>query len=511
MLPSFLVALSILLRNDFAAAEPPIVSLSYGTFQGLTEGNLTKFLGVPFGQAYVQPALISSMIRVEVFTLHSGRFEVPRAPGQLQGVQNATTLGPACPQQALSLLPVPFVPGKYPISEACLMLDILSPTTLNSNSNAPVFVWIFGGGFEVGNSRDIDVSPVVERSIDTDEPVIVVTPNYRVSAFGFLAGKEVDAAGITNLGIRDQIFALRWVQKHIAAFGGDPDRVVVGGPSAGAISTSLLLLSNKQNSNALFRGAFMESGAPWTLPSVADSDLQSTYDSLVIANNCSAASDSLECLRRIPFESIMATVNRTLDIFSYRSLSLFWTPYIDGDVISRDPLVSVSQGLYATIPLMIGNADDEGTSFSFSNQNITYVHPVVAGKFPESAQERMQTQIGHLYPEDPTQGSPFGTGTAYQLTPEYKWLAAFQGDFAFVGPRRSFLEKASVTQDAWSWLSKREKDTPFGAFHGSDVALWFPNNTTGETFAVDALSKYFAHHQLNQVNKNSMKSTSSIH
>jgi hypothetical protein len=60
-------------------------------------------------------------------------------------------------------------------------------------------------------------------------------------------------------------------------------------------------------------------------------------------------------------------------------------------------------------------------------------------------------------------------------------------------------------------VSKRGKDTPFGAFHGSDVALWFPNNTTGETFAVDALSKYFAHHQLNQVNKNSMKSTSSIH
>ncbi|KAJ7789598.1 Alpha/Beta hydrolase protein [Mycena olivaceomarginata] len=161
MLPSFLVALSILLHNDFAAAGSPIVSLSYGTFQGLTEGTLTKFLGVPFGQA--------------------GRFEVPRAPGQLRGVQNATTFGPACPQQALSPLPVPFVPGQYPISEDCLTLDILSPTALNSNSKAPVFVWIFGGGFEVGNSRDIDVSSVVERSIDTDEPVIVVTPNYRVS------------------------------------------------------------------------------------------------------------------------------------------------------------------------------------------------------------------------------------------------------------------------------------------------------------------------------------------
>jgi hypothetical protein len=68
MLPSFLVALSILLHNDFAAAGSPIVSLSYGTFQGLTEGTLTKFLGVPFGQAYVQPALTSSVIRVEVFT-----------------------------------------------------------------------------------------------------------------------------------------------------------------------------------------------------------------------------------------------------------------------------------------------------------------------------------------------------------------------------------------------------------------------------------------------------------
>ncbi|KAJ6588604.1 hypothetical protein B0H19DRAFT_923643, partial [Mycena capillaripes] len=105
--------------------------------------------------------------------------------------------------------------------------------------------------------------------------------------------------------------------KYISAFGGDPDRVVInfvysGGLSAGAISTGVLL-SNKQSSNALFRGAFLVNRSPITLPSIADG--QSTYDGLVAANNCSTSSDTLDCLRRVLLDSFMFTVNQTRNLF----------------------------------------------------------------------------------------------------------------------------------------------------------------------------------------------------
>ncbi|KAJ7719241.1 sterol esterase [Mycena maculata] len=373
----------------------PTVSLPYGIFQGLNDGGLTKFLGVPFAQA--------------------GRFETPSTPKVLYGVQNATEFGPACPQQKLSTLSLQvFTVTIYPsISEDCLSINVFRPIASNSSSKLPVFVaqiHVSRGGFEEGNSRDVDISPVVERSIETGEPVMVVTPNYRVNAFGFLGGQEVTSAGI---------FALQWVQQHIAAFGGDPDRVVIGGQSAGAISVAFLLLNNRQNSNSLFRGAFMQAGSPLTSHPIAEG--QSDYDGLVAANNCTGSTDTLNCLRHVPLDA-------------------FW----------------------GTVPFMTGDCDDEGTYL------------------PAASTDQM-ARIGSLYPDDPTQGSPFDTGTANQLTPEYKRIAAFLGDWVFMAPRRFFLEHASRRQDTWSWM--------FGASHTSATPIWFPASGS-DTTAVDALVNF---------------------
>ncbi|KAJ7630257.1 Alpha/Beta hydrolase protein [Roridomyces roridus] len=472
--------LSLLVCTDAS----PIVSLSYGTFQGFNTGNLTAFLGVPFGQA--------------------GRFEVPRAPGILHGVQNATNFGPTCPQQSSSLS----IPAgvQFPdigngetlpdtpvvISEDCLTLDVYKPATASAKSKLPVFVWIYGGGFEDGNSRNTNLDPIVERSISTGSPVVVVAINYRLTAFGFLAGKEVAAAGATNLGTRDQIFALQWVQKNIAAFGGDPTRVVVGGVSAGAISTAILLLDNKPASNTLFHGAFMESGSPATTPSVADG--QADFDGLVAANGCSHARDTLDCLRRVPFASLMATINNTPNLFSFQSLNIVWRPRVDGDVIVKDPLISVQEGLYSRMPFLTGDSDDEGTIFTVPLLNITtdaeFLNFVHSNYLPTATQGQI-AQVARLYPADPAQGSPFGTGTADQLSPQYKRLAAFQGDLVFVAPRRSFLEHASTRQNTWSWLNRRFKtSSEFGSFHASDETIWFPTEPNPDFTALDALVNF---------------------
>ncbi|KAJ7223905.1 Alpha/Beta hydrolase protein [Mycena haematopus] len=335
-----------------ASGEAPTVTLNYGVFQGVVDGNLSTFLGVPFAK----PAYDRSFLHWTYF---------------LSADIVATVFGPACPQQAEApQFPVPPLTNEGQVSEDCLKLNVFAPRSANLSSSLPVLVWIYGGAFEIGNSPDTEVRPVVERSIATGEPVIIATPNYRLSAFGFLAGKEVGEAGISNLGLRDQIFALEWVKENIRAFGGDPECVVIGGPSTGAISASLLLLSNKRfEPTELFRGAFMLSGSPISTGSVTDG--QPHYNGLVAANNCTGSSDTLDCLRQVPFDVLMATVNDTTSVFSYSSMQNIWRPRVDGDVVVQDPLISVSQGLYAKVPIISGDSDDEGTSFSVSNDNIT--------------------------------------------------------------------------------------------------------------------------------------------
>ncbi|KAJ7339981.1 carotenoid ester lipase precursor [Mycena albidolilacea] len=471
MLSQLFLALEIFV---LVTAGGPLVSLDYGTFQGAADGNLTKFLGIPFARP-------------------TARFDIPRPPLPLRGLQNATAFGPACPQQALESIPG-FTSNRTFISEACLTLDVFAPAAAHPHSKLPVLVWIYGGDFEIGGTSDTDVRPTVERSIYLGEPVLIVVPNYRLNAFGFLAGKEVSEEGLTNLGLRDQIFALEWVQKHVAAFGGDPERVVLGGVSAGAISTSLLLLNNKQNSARLFRGAFMVSGAPWPAPTVADG--QPFYDELVAVNNCTAAPNTLDCLRRIPFDAFMATVNSTPNFFSYRSLSSVWRPRVDGDVVVRNTFESMAQREFAKIPILSGNVDDEGTLFALSSTNVTTdseFHDYVQSNYLAAGTPEEVAKIVELYPQNPTLGAPFGTGSANEITPEFKRIAAFEGDFLFVGIRRFLLQHASKTQNTWSWLSKRGKSTPIrGAVHTSDVPLFFPTNSTSatDTVGVDSLINF---------------------
>ncbi|KAJ6578140.1 Alpha/Beta hydrolase protein [Mycena capillaripes] len=438
MLPLLIFPVAFI-ASSVADALTPTVALDYGVFHGKADGNLSTFLGVPFSQ----PAV---------------RFSLPQTLTLLHGVQNATAFGAACPQQAL-IVPAPIPPQivEMPVSEDCLKLNVFAPRSAGPHSNLPVLVWIYGGMW----------LRVVERSITTGEPIIIVTPNYRLSAYGFLGGKEVGDAGISNLGLRDQIFALEWVQEHIAAFGGDPARVVmwVYPPER------LLLLSNKRfEQTALFRGAFMVSGSPITSGSLADG--QADYNALrqTIARD-----------RRTPWNVSGA-------------LQTIWRPRVDGDVIVEDPLISVSKSLYAKVPIMTGDADDEGALFSLTTRNITtndeflgYIH----SNFLPKATTTQIAEIGWLYPDDPTQGSPFDTGFANQLTPQFKRLAAFQTDYEFTAARRFFLEHASRTQSAWSWLSKRGKSTPIlGAAHGSDIPIWFPPANSTDFVLTDALVNF---------------------
>ncbi|KAJ3988381.1 Alpha/Beta hydrolase protein [Lentinula detonsa] len=463
--------LTLLLQMFLVLASPlagPTVTLDSAVVTGVTSGNTQEFLGIPFAQPPIGPL----------------RFNLPQPNPSYNTSFSATTMGPACPQQSVDLPiltglaaeTVDFIVNSiygfvFPDDEDCLTINVIKPATATASSKLPVLVWIFGGGFELGGPQMYDGTSIVERSIELGEPVIYVSMNYRVTAFGFLASQEVKDAGVGNLGLQDQREAFRWVQKYIGAFGGDPTKVTIWGESAGAISAALQMVTNGGNTEGLFRAAFMQSGSPIPVGDITDG--QAYYDDLVEATGCSGSGDTLNCLRGVDYSVLKAAVDATPGIFAYQALNLAWLPRADGVFLTDDPQKLVQQGQVAAIPIVNGDCDDEGTLFSLSSLNdttqsdlATYVQTVFLPDISDSDLAELLTQ----YPADITQGSPFDTSILNAITPEYKRIAAFQGDAVFQAPRRFFLQSLSGKQSIWSFINKRLKSLPvLGSAHGTDI------------------------------------------
>ncbi|KAF8264081.1 alpha beta-hydrolase [Lactarius quietus] len=460
------MAITVLATSPQIVPTSPVVTLDRGEFTGTTANGISKFLGIPFAKPPVGDL----------------RFRLPQAPGPYDGKYNATAFGLSCPQQADNLaLPngLPNATLEYleagksatlSVGEDCLTVNVIAPVNA---TDLPVVVWIYGGGFEDGATASFDGTVIVNRSIALEQPVVYVSMNYRLAAFGFLASHEVKDAGVGNLGLWDQRLALQWVQKYICEFGGDPSKVTIWGESAGAISVSLQMLANGGKPEGLFRAAFMQSGSPTPVGDITNG--QPYYDFLVETTNCSDSSDTLECLRTVPYEELIDAINLTPSLFSYQSLALAWQPYADGVFLTDHPQKLVQQGKVARIPFVSGECDDEGTLFSLSQTNITTdaeLRVYLSEFFLINVTDAELDKVLTLYPQDPTQGSPFGTGTQNAFTPEFKRIAAFLGDLVFQAPRRWLLDNVSGKQNTWSYLNKRLKSLPIlGSAHASDLAI----------------------------------------
>uniref|UniRef100_A0A8H7XSW5 Carboxylic ester hydrolase n=1 Tax=Psilocybe cubensis TaxID=181762 RepID=A0A8H7XSW5_PSICU len=471
MLRHFL--LSIVLHSVYVSAAPtalvsPSVTLGSATFVGETSGTVQRFLGIPFAQPPVGNL----------------RYRLPQPITYTNGSYDAKKYGPSCGQQSVGL---PLLSGLtaeaanyvinsifgqiFPDDEDCLTVNVVKPATATPGSKLPVVVWIFGGGFELGSTSMYDGALIVKKSQDLGQPVIYVSMNYRLTGFGFLASKEVKEAGVGNLGLQDQREALRWIQKYITQFGGDPTKVTIWGESAGAISVALQMVANAGNTEGLFRGGFMQSGA--TIPVGDITNGQKYYDAVVKETGCTGASDTLDCLRTIPYAKLKAAINKSPGIFAYQSLNLAWLPRTDGVFLTDNPQNLVQQGKVAKIPYVTGNCDDEGTLFSLANLNVTtdaQFKSYLKNTFLPGTSNAQIDKIAKLYPNDITAGSPFNTGIFNAVTPQFKRLAAFQGDGVFQAPRRWMLQHTASKQNVWVFVSKRLKGIPgLGAFHFSDI------------------------------------------
>lgn len=215
-----------LLGTSFASPTPqgPAVTIKNGTVVGRSADQVDSFIGIP----YVQPPVGDLRLRQ------------PRSIEQPFGTLVLPQVAAACPQMNMSRVDTTGLneQGTAIIddlssnftgvsSENCLTLTIQRPAGIPQTTKLPVLFWIHGGGWSIGASQWYDGTAIVRKSVEMKEPVIFVAINYRLNAFGYLQGRQMQEEGSTNLGMRDQRKAMEWVAENIGAFGGDPDKVTI--------------------------------------------------------------------------------------------------------------------------------------------------------------------------------------------------------------------------------------------------------------------------------------------
>lgn len=311
--------------------DHPVVRTASGMISGFGS-SIRSFLGIPYATAPVGEL----------------RWRPPQPVPSWQGVREATSFGPDC-----------FQPPYYPElrgkgqSEDCLSLNVWSPTKSNRQP-LPVMVWIHGGGFTNGAGSH----PSYDGTSLAEQGVVVVTLNYRLGLFGFMAHPDLtrESADRTsgNYGLMDQIEALRWVKRNIAAFGGDADRVTVFGQSAGAMSIEALMTSPL--AKGLFQQAILQSVGAMRPISRLD---QAEAVGLKVGK-------SLIDLRAMAPEILLQKQKQLLsserDVAMLRPLGIV----VDGHVIPEPDYVAFARGDFMGIPLIVGSNFNEGAAFTKS-------------------------------------------------------------------------------------------------------------------------------------------------
>jgi carboxylesterase type B/inosine-uridine nucleoside N-ribohydrolase len=320
-----------LIMDHLAPPQPapaPIVQTTGGAVAG-SEGNVRAFKGIP----YAAPPIGSL------------RWRPPQPPVPWQGVRDASRFGEDCEQ-------VPYViPTGQSASEDCLTVNVWTPAH-RSGERLPVMVFVYGGGFIGGSAA----YPLYDAAKLAAHGVVVVSFNYRVGVFGFLAHPQLSqespqhASG--NYGLLDQIAALNWVKANIAAFGGDAGRVTAFGESAGAVSIAVLMTSPL--AHGLFSQAILHSP---TLPPLA---------SLAAAERRGAALGSdVVALRQVSAAELL-THNGEFFVPQTRKIMPFPfpAPIVDGYVVPRQPRAVFQDGVAHAVPAIVGIAADEGRMFT---------------------------------------------------------------------------------------------------------------------------------------------------
>jgi para-nitrobenzyl esterase len=317
--------------------DGPVVQTAEGPVRGLISNGVYEFKGIP----YAAPPTGEL------------RWMPPQPATHWQEPLVATSFANTCPQ--VTTLGV--FAGPASITEDCLYLNVF--TTRIKGGGLPVFVWIHGGGNVDGESNDYDGSKLATGG-PSGTPVVVVTLNYRLGLFGFLAHPALDAEGhlFANYGVMDIQAVLRWVKRNAAAFGGDPRRVTLGGQSAGAQDTGANMISPL--STGLFHRAIYESSPLSSLPPLSIG-LTNGMNFASAAGCPGSDASAAACLRALSAAQILQLQGTANANGPYVT-----GPVVDGSVIPITPITAWTTGQFNHMPVMGGNVQDEG-NFGIGN------------------------------------------------------------------------------------------------------------------------------------------------
>ncbi len=388
------------------------------------------------------------------------RWRAPQPVTPWEGERGADQFGPKCMQTGQ---PGDIDPLNPLMSEDCLYLNVWSPAK-SADDRLPVMVWIYGGGFKSGSGSE----PWYNGAHLARKGVIVVTVNYRLDVLGFLSHPELTAESNNhasgNYGLLDQIAALGWVKRNIAAFGGDPDRTTVFGESAGSISVSALMASPL--AHGLFQRAIGESGAmlfPNKSPYALAPRLEAEQEGVKFADLLSA--HSIAELREKPAEALLDALVKNPDI-----PRMSRGPIIDGRVLPASPAEIFAKGQQTDVPLLAGSTADEGTLFTARAQQAT----------PETYSEQVHELFGDAA-DAVRKLYPVGTTEETKLS-----FAALFGDQLIAYPTWLWEELQARTGKAptYRYLFELRPPSPelsqgspaaAGAFHTAEIVYVFDN------------------------------------
>jgi len=418
-----------------------VVRTESGPVRGVHNGAVEAFLGIP----YAAPPVGDK------------RWQPPQPAESWTDAREAKAFGAYC---ASAKSP----DGPRSEAEDCLFVNVWRPSDVSADARLPVYVYIHGGGLINGSSNKVDMTEIVEKT-----GVIGVSFNYRLGALGFFSHPDVTKDS-GDFGLMDQQAALRWVHENIAAFGGDPTRVTVGGESAGGYSVCAHLAA--PGSAGLFAQAMMQSGTCFSIPLA-----QAQKNAGVIADavGCKGP-DASECLRAVP-------VGKLIDV-PYPPFGVVALPTDGTSLLPVAPRKAVADGSFARVAMVIGANRDEGRTFRQGNigwQEADYdkwIHETFGEKadkvlaqypWPKNADQYTGAYVAGAVATDSGWALGIGGCPALKLTQD---LAKYTPVYAYEFGHRT---GPGLTREhgAYEW----------GAGHAAELAYLFPSFNNGEPIA----------------------------
>lgn len=421
-------------------AEPPIARAPAGTFRGAALPGVKAWRGI----RYAEPPTGEL------------RWRAPVAPADVdpdeEGVFDALEFGPACPQSRTAAVPMH---GDIRFDEDCLSLNVWAPE--GHEDPLPVMVWLHGGAYLFGTGAQ-SLYGGAELAVDG---VVVVTLNYRLGALGFLeltrCGEPGEFDG--NLALRDILLALRWVQRNIATFGGDPSRVTLFGESAGGGLVTTLLAT--PSAEGLFHRAIAQSSPA---SSVYGEDRAFGVARRVLTEVGISAGDAGE-LRDVPLKEVMQAVLKVFgDVPAEAPGTIAFAPVVDGELVPESPVQVLREGRGLPVPLIIGTNKDEASMFKFLKSPLVPVSDArILGMLADIKEERPELAVPDIE----------RVRTAYEGLRRQAVGLGIGRDIGFRLPALWIAEGHSEV--APTWLYRFDHATPIlrlsglGAIHASEL------------------------------------------